>query len=284
MWQESIASNLASLSAADEATKSQRDDGSGDALHAMMYLEYSYLQSGEHEDARRVMEHIQAVPGATANGIANNLAILEALYAVETHDWKQAAILTLRPNAFPFAKLRTFWARAIGAARTGDIVSARQNVDQLDQARVRMLANTRGTDAALPTCHSVNSDVTVQQLEAKAWLAWAEGKSAEALDTMRLAATKEESYAVESRTVPASEMLGDLLLELRQPESALVAYETALKQAPARFNALAGAARASRALGHSEKARSYYAALVKCCGPSVTRKEFGEAKLFLSGN
>ena len=68
MWQESIASNLASLSAAEEATRSERDDGSGDALHAMMYLAYSYLQSGQDEDAQRVVERIKAVPGATAAG------------------------------------------------------------------------------------------------------------------------------------------------------------------------------------------------------------------------
>ncbi len=284
MWQESIASNLASLSAADEATRSQRDDGSGDALHAMMYLSYSYLQSGEHKDARQVVEHIKAVPGATANSVANNLAIFEALYTVETHEWKQSATLTLQPTAFPYAKLRTYWARAIGAARTGDIASARQNVEQLDQARARMLANTRGMEGQIHTCHSVDSDVTVQQLEAKAWLAWAEGRPAEALETMQAAATREAFYAVESRTVPAYEMLGDLLLELHQPKPALMAYEAALKEAPARFNALTGAARASLALGNSEQARFYYAALVKCCGPGVTRKEFGEARSFLSGN
>jgi tetratricopeptide (TPR) repeat protein len=284
MWKESIASNLASLAAADEATRSQRDDGSGDALHAMMYLSYSYLQSGEHEDARQVVERVKTVPGATANGIANNLAIFEALYTVETHEWKQAATLTVRPAAFPYAKLRTYWARAIGAARTGDIKAARQNVEQLDQARARMLANTQNMQGHMPTCHSVDSDVTVQQLEAKAWLAWAEGRSAEALNTMRAAATRETFYAVESRTVPAYEMLGDLLLELHQPKPARMAYEAVLKEAPARFNALTGAARASRALGDSEHARFYYAALVKCCGPGVTRKEFGEARSFLSGN
>jgi len=69
MWQESIESNLASLVAAEEATRSQRDDGSGDALHAMMYLAYSYLQSGDDEGAWRVVERIQSVSGAMANDI-----------------------------------------------------------------------------------------------------------------------------------------------------------------------------------------------------------------------
>jgi hypothetical protein len=59
-------------------------------------------------------------------------------------------------------------------------------------------------------------------------------------------------------------MLSDLLLELRQPESVLVAYEAALKEAPVRLNALYGAARASRATGNLDGARKCYAALVKC--------------------
>jgi len=52
----------------------------------MMYLAYSYLQSGDDEGAWRVVERIQSVSGAMANDIVNNHAILEALYAVETHD------------------------------------------------------------------------------------------------------------------------------------------------------------------------------------------------------
>jgi tetratricopeptide (TPR) repeat protein len=284
MWQESIDSNLASLAAAEEATRMGRDNGSGDALHAMMYLAYSYLQSGDDEGARHVVEQVKSIPGATANDLINNHAILEALFTVETHNWKQAATLTSEPGAFPYARVRTYWARAIGAARTGDVVSARQNIEKLDQARAGMVAYMQSVSCQMHTGHPVKSEVSVQQLEAKAWLAWAEGKPTEAVETMRAAALKEDSFSVESRAVPAYEMLGDMLLELDQPEPALIAYATALKASPARFNALAGAARASRAMGNLETARSYYEVLVKCCIPSGARKELGEARLFLSGN
>ncbi|HZI55570.1 MAG TPA: tetratricopeptide repeat protein, partial [Verrucomicrobiae bacterium] len=283
MWQETIDSNLASLSAAEEATKTGRDDGSGDALHAMMYLTYAYLQTGDDESARHIVERIKSVPGARPNDVINNHAILEALYAIETHDWKQAAALPSEPGAFPYARIRTYWARAVGAARTGDVASARQDMEKLDQARAGMVSYMQSVSCQMHSNHPVKS-VSVQQLEAKAWLAWAEGKPAEALETMQSAVAMEDSFSVESRTVPAAEMLGDLLLQLHQPESAVVAYAAALKEAPARLNALAGAARASIALGNVDKARSYYETLVKCCNPSAGRKEFGEARLFLSGN
>ncbi len=283
MWQDSIESNLASISAAREATNSRHYDGTGDALHAMLYLSYSYLQRGDDESARRVVEGIKDLPKARSNDVVNDAAILEALYAVETHNWQRARNLAPPPSAFPYAKVRTFWARAIGAARTGDIIAARQNIESLDHAFANMHRNIQSVGCPAHTAHSEDSE-RVQQLEAKAWLAWAEGKPEEALEIMQKAATTEDSYDVESRTVPAYEMLGDLLLELGQPEPALIAYKTALKEAPLRLNGLAGAARASRVIGNLRGARNYYAALVKCCTPRAARRELAEAKSFLSDN
>ncbi|HLJ64185.1 MAG TPA: tetratricopeptide repeat protein, partial [Stellaceae bacterium] len=282
MWRESIDSNLASLAAAEEASRSGLEDGSGDSLHAMMYLSYSYFQSGQDEEARQVARRIPLVPGATAHDIVNNLAIMEAVGAVETHDWKQAATLAARPDAFPYARVRTYWARAIGAAHNGDLQAARQNLEKLDEARAGMLSYMRSVEVQMHMGHSGHSDVSVQQLEARAWIAWAEGRSAEALEMMRAATQKEELFGVESRTVPAYEMLGDLLIEMGQPKSAGAAYEATLKEAPGRLNALAGAARASRALGDWAATRRYYGMLVNCCSPVATRAELAEAKLFLS--
>jgi tetratricopeptide (TPR) repeat protein len=250
----------------------------------MMYLTYSYLQSGDSEGARRVVDQIGSIPEARTNDIINNRAILEALYSIETHDWTQAATLTEEPGVFPFARVRTYWARAIGAARTGDLASARQNIEKLNQARAGMVAYMQSVSCHMHSEQPVKSEISVQQLEANAWLAWAEGKTDEALETMQAAVAKEDQFSVESRTVPAYEMLGDLLLEMHQPGRAVDAYMAALKEAPARFNSLAGAARASQALGKIEEARFYYAALVKCCNPGAARKEFGVATLFLAGN
>lgn len=284
MWQDSIASNLASIEAAEEATNSQRDDESGDALHAMMYLAYSYAQAGQNEDARRVTEHLRAVPDARAADVNNNLSILEALDAVEIHDWNRAAHLTVRPQAFPFARIRTFWARAIGAARTSDTASAQQDLKKLEQASAGMLAYMRSVDCEMHTGHTGNPQVTVQQLEVKAWLLWAQGQPTQAIVTMEAAVRMEDSFSVESRTVPAYEMLGDLLLELRQPKRALRAYMAALKEAPGRLNAVAGAARASQAVGDSQQAKFYYAMLIQCCSPRSTRAEVAEARRVLAGN
>jgi len=117
-------------------------------------------------------------------------------------------------------------------------MAAQQNIKHLNQARAGVVANMRSVNCQMHTGRSVSSEVSVQQLEAQAWLAWAAGNPDAALEAMRAATRKEESYSVESRTVPAYEMLGDLLLELNQPEQAVAAYTAALKKAPARSTLL----------------------------------------------
>ena len=90
----------------------------------------------------------------------------------------------------------------------------------------------------------------IQRREAAAWLAHSEGKHDEALTLMRSAADLEASTEKHPVTpgpiVPALELLGDMLIELNQPEQALLQFETSLKGSPNRFNGLYGAARAAR--------------------------------------
>ncbi len=84
--------------------------------------------------------------------------------------------------------------------------------------------------------------------------------------------------------LPAREQLGELLLELKQPEAALLEFETALRSAPNRFNGLYGAARAARLASDQKKARTYYAKLMVLCRQAdISRPEIEEAKTFLAG-
>jgi tetratricopeptide (TPR) repeat protein len=144
-----------------------------------------------------------------------------------------------------------------------------------------MIEHMKRMGAQMQMGQSFDFGETVQQIEANAWLAYAEGRSDEALDKMRAAASKEKSYRVESRTVPAYEMLGDLLAKLQKPADALAAYRAALNEAPGRFNALYGAARAAKAAGDLEDAKLYYSRLLKNCVSSPARPELVEAKAFL---
>jgi Tfp pilus assembly protein PilF len=83
--------------------------------------------------------------------------------------------------------------------------------------------------------------------------------------------------------VPARELLGEMLLELKQPAQAMVEFEATLRTAPNRFNALSGAARAAKLSGDNEKAKTYYAELLaNCQRADGDRPELQEARSLLA--
>ena len=166
-------------------------------------------------------------------------------------------------GAFPWASFRwaeahIHFARAIGAARTGDTASAREAVAKL-AAIQQALVEVKGD-------YDWAKAVDIQRQAASAWLAHAERKDDEALQLMRAAADLEDATEKHPVTpgafLPAREMLGDLLSELHQPAVALREYEVALETSPNRFNSIYGAARSAELSGDSKKARAYYERLV----------------------
>ncbi|HTH51452.1 MAG TPA: hypothetical protein VL501_05945, partial [Pyrinomonadaceae bacterium] len=60
LWQESISSNIVSENAAKKFAADMKMDGVWDEqLHAMDYLEYAYLQSGEDTHAKAVLDELR---------------------------------------------------------------------------------------------------------------------------------------------------------------------------------------------------------------------------------
>ncbi|HJR10522.1 MAG TPA: hypothetical protein VJ823_03840, partial [Rhodanobacteraceae bacterium] len=150
----------------------------------------------------------------------------------------------------------TEFARALGAARSGDQPRAVQAVDRL----MALEHALRKSGDAYWT-----KQVEIQRLTAQAWLAKAMDKTDVAVSTMRQAADLEDASEKRPVTpgpiVPARESLGDLLLELDRPAEALDAYRLALAASPGRFNGLAGAACAARRLGEQNTVQRYAARL-----------------------
>jgi tetratricopeptide (TPR) repeat protein len=275
LWQESIESNLASAAAAEKATTSGEYDASGHQLHAMTFLEYAYLESGQDSSARQLIRQLKKVPGLKAGAIADEQAMFTTEYATETHNWKQAAALVSPPGLYAEEKEQIDLARAIGRARTGDISGAKKALNQLKKAQAEAAGGRRKKNAKM-------SGESMDQLMAESWIALAQGQSAKALSKMEAAVEREDDEAWKDGQaavqIPAREMLADLLMALRQPAKALPDYEAVLKQSPNRFDALDGAARAAQLAGNIEAARRYYAQLVKICGPNADRPELREAR------
>jgi tetratricopeptide (TPR) repeat protein len=278
-WQESIESNRASAVAA------QKESAPGDQLHAMDYMVYAYLQGAQDVEAREVFD---AVPQVRQNdpvyfAALYAVASMPARYAVERHRWAEASALTVPPDLFPGGRLtwteaNIHFARALGASRLGRTDSAQESLQRLTSLR--------------DTLVQANEKYWAEQLDIQretviAWMTWAEGKQEEALRKMRAAADHENStdkHAVTPGVIlPARELLGDMLLESKQPTAALVAFESTLRTAPNRFNALSGAARAAQLSGNSEKAKIYYTRLLAICEHADgDRPELRDARTYLA--
>ena len=84
--------------------------------------------------------------------------------------------------------------------------------------------------------------------------------------------------------MPARELLGDMLLELKRPAEALKEYEASQLREPNRFRGYYGAAQAAAQSGDKAKARRYFARLVEIAGQGTARPELVQARAFLVAN
>jgi tetratricopeptide (TPR) repeat protein len=313
LWQEGIQSNLQAEAAAKAFAVRNNLSGVWDEqFHAMDYLAYAYLQSAQDKHARGVLDELNKIQKAEPETfkVAYAFAAIPARYALERRQWAEAAQLPLpgsalgtssfgtagvspalaNPNetywhTFPWSRFRwaeahIHFARAIGAARSGDTTSAHQAVEKLASIQQSLVEVKGDYDWA--------KQVEIERLVASAWLAHAEGNNEESLRQMRAAADLDDSTEKHAVTpgaiLPAREQLGELLLELKQPQAALLEFEASLSIAPNRFNGLYGAARAARLAGDEKTAKSYYAKLTALTRQAdSTRPEIQEAKAFLNG-
>jgi tetratricopeptide (TPR) repeat protein len=272
-WPDSIKSNLASIAATRKATEMHMG-GEGHQFHAMDFLIYAYLQSGREEDALKVIEEVKTMPAMSMGGIGDMQAFgmskFPAMYALELHRWRDAAGLAVIAKAEPGDRAYTYWAKAIGSARAGNLAAAKSDLAQVDVIRKEYAAGKN-------TYLAEYTEMLYQ--EASAWVLHAGGKDEEATAALRKAADHEDAVGEEQTSIPAREMLADMLMEMKRPEMALAEYQGDLKFNPKRFNGLYGAAQAAEMAGQASKAAEYYAVLVKTCdGSTSERPELAKAK------
>ena len=269
MWEDSIASNLRSEAAARELVKRKGFSGaSREELHAMDYLTYAYLQTGQDTKARQVLDALNAIQKVDEPvfSVAYAATAIPARLVLERRQWREAAALELPDNVRALVPLENFqwglahihFARAIGAARSGDVVAARQEVAKLSEIELGLKVP--------PGSYDWKAQVGIERHIAAGWLANAEGKRDEAVRLMRTAADLDDSLEKHPVTpgaiMPAREQLGELLLEEGRPTEALQEYERSAKRAPRRLAGTYGAARAAKLAGDHAKARGYYASLI----------------------
>src|SRR5262249_25752399 len=152
------------------------------------------------------MNALRPVSGLTLTG-DYALSAIPARHAIEPENWKEAASLRVPTDGMPWAKAITWEAIGEGSARLGAPARAVE--------AEKRLAELREQSAKQNPYWS--NQIEVQRREVEAWIAVANGKSQEAIATLRSAAELEESMNKDAVTpgavTPAREMLAHLLRE-----------------------------------------------------------------------
>jgi tetratricopeptide (TPR) repeat protein len=277
MWQESVMSNWRSVVVANDYVAKAKLDGTlGGVPHAYDFMAYAYLQLGQDLKARGLLQDtmsIKKVIGVPLAG-ATARAAVPARYMLERQDWQGAAQLQPLGTGYPMAEAITHFARAMGAARSGDTAAAQGDIEKLKEQRAALEKAGQGYWAG---------QVEIQILGAQAWTAQGQGNRSDALKFMRAAADLEDAsekhVAMENRLYPMRELLADMLLAQGEATGALKEYETALKNAPMRLRGFYGAAKAAEASGDAKKAREYFEKLARLTRyADGDRPELREAK------
>src|SRR5262245_3337874 len=258
MWNESIQANLRSNEESIRySTEAKLDGVLAGVPHAYDFMAYAHLQLGQDAKVKALIEQtarVTKVIGSPSVGMAR--AAVPARYYLERQDWQGAA--QLKPLGTPWlpGEAITDFARAMGAARSGDVAAAKTDLQKLQELRTGL------ENAKLPYWAE---QVEIQILGASAWLANAGGDRAGAQKYMRAAADLEDAsekhVAMENRLYPMRELLGDMLREHGDPAAALKEYQVSMKNAPNRLRGFYGAAMAANSTGQKKLAAGYWAKL-----------------------
>jgi tetratricopeptide (TPR) repeat protein len=283
LWQDDIDANVGSV-AASHAAEERKQSGAMDQFHSDDFLVYAYLQSGQEARAKTVLAdsvaaiaHFESTSEMGEHYMAGMFPYyrtkLPVIFDLEMRDWNSAAALQAIANAPPQTQTLTYWARTIAAGHLHQAPQAQANLREYDSLIEKI---KQGKNAYL----AQSTGAQIQRGEMLAWIAFAEGKSADALKRMQESADLQDKVGQGEVDIPAREMLADMLLELKQPQQALVEYKKALTLSPNRFNGLLNAGMAAEAAGDKTQAQGYYATLLKITGYGAqsSRPEFEHVK------
>ncbi len=289
LWNESIATNLNSAESAICYAESIAPGAHWDEeVHAMGYLVYAYLQTGNNKLAYEQYEYLKTFKEIfPANfKIAYTAAAIPARLAVENKNWEEAAIIELPKTLkmdweeFPWQASLLHFSKALGNIHINNLESAQDELNLLRSFRQKLLTLNNTYEA---------NQVDIQIKTIEAWTLLKKGNNEDALALMTSAAEMESKTSKHPVTpgeiLPADELLADMLLGLNKPQEALNAYELNLKRRPNRFNGIYGAAIAAKQIGNKQLATMYFELLLKQTeNVSSDRPEIKEAKIFLQNS
>jgi len=302
-WAESAATNENAWRTSEADVKRAGESGAYRDFHSLNYLQYAYLQLGRFRDARRVTAIVEAqygalsdkttapdtpdlqarhVRGRTIYALPDRVAYgyfdMLARLIVESGEWNGVASVPLVAPSRDFRAMKLHL-DAMAAAKRGDPTAAKAAADEVER-----LAGEPGQH---PLAQAI---ISLQAKQAQAVAAHA------AADEPRVIAMMTEAVAIEDRLealsqppypiIPAHELYGTLLMEMKRPAEAATHFAETLRRTPGRPMAVYGLARAAQALGDRSTARARYTEFLELWKQAdLDRPELAIARRFVgSGN
>jgi tetratricopeptide (TPR) repeat protein len=249
MWDEAIAANELSVAVADGRMKRKGAGPDQRNYHALLWLEYAYLQEGRNEDAQRVLAGIEK------SGYTEPLPQMRAVYSVETEKCDSLQF-PLDSQKVPLRmRMPVVSAQGFCSFREGKTDQTRSAYES-----AKVLLNPMASAGHADSHHASAPEqaiiekafkIMVEQLQAEIWVA--EGKTDAALELLARTTTEEDSLSFESGPSliikPAHELYGEELLAAGRPKEATKEFRCALLRAPKRAVSLKDLARAEAASG-----------------------------------
>src|SRR4051812_8152964 len=147
--------------------------------HSLDFLTNAYLQLGQDQQAKAIVDARNSVaeyPAGFRYSGHTAFAAIPVRYAFERSAWAEAATLPIPKTPFPQAEAITWFGRAVGAARSGDLIKTREAISQLGVVKDSL---------AQVNDNYWTGQVQIQQRAAEGWLAHGEGRKADAVAALR---------------------------------------------------------------------------------------------------
>jgi tetratricopeptide (TPR) repeat protein len=299
-WDESAATNLKGWEVSAADVKRAGQSGAYRDFHNLNYLEYAYIQLGRFGSAQYTVDiaaaqyqalpdkhtapdtpelqsrHVRgrtiyAVPDRVVYGYFDMLTRL----LVEAGRWDEAAKIPLPVSSRDFVAVKLQWEAKAAAVRKDTITAS---------AAAAKLVTLSQEPGQHPFAKLI---IILQAKEAQAFAAEAAGDADNAVKRLKEAVAIEDSIDDLSQppypVIPATELSGNLLLDLNRPTEAVLYFRKTLLRTPNRPKAIFGLARAAQALGDNATARERYQEFLsiwKDADPD--RPEIATAKEFLA--
>lgn len=254
LWDKVVSSNVVSWAAQKDRKERKKLDNNALGYHSYHWLLYGYLQQGNKETARKMvdsmLQYCNTLPSPKARA---HMVYLKTTYLAETNDYTSAiANISVRQNDLNIlTRAQNYFITGMHAYYSKQQDSVDNIIRQI--AGERLIDQEKVNDKGIRVCGNTNRSIPtlsdlqkseVMELELKAMQAW---MKKDAITTERLLkeATDKEikssyAYGPPSIVKPSFEMYGEWLLEMNKPKEALQQFELSLKVAPNKLLSVKG--------------------------------------------